>query len=171
LWSPDHLWLYFPYDPDATNRISFVDSNGRNNNIQIAGERKYFIPGRSEKYRYYLAPTFKVYRNLFEQEFIVRLGIRVRVTTTSGHPLIVRTAQSRRKHATKDWWNYEWVNRYLALCDFLSGKSDHIALGRKDQYKLILESRPMSFESTVSLNETVLEERVRIRKTILSENE
>ncbi len=171
VWSSDHRWLYFPYDSKSTNRVSFVDSNGRNNNIQIAGERTYFIPGKPERYRYHLAPTFRIFKNMFEQDFIVRLGVRVRVTETSGRPLRGITANSRRKHATKDWWNYEWVSRYLALCDFLSGGEPQIVLGEQEQYKLIFESRPMSYESTASLNENIIDERVRIRKNMLSKNE
>lgn len=171
VWSYDHRWLYFPYDSGCTNRISFVDSNGRNNNIQIAGERTYFIPGKPERYRYHLSPTFRIFTNMFEQDFIVRLGMRVRVTKTSGRPLRGITANSRRKHATKDWWNYEWVSRYLALCDFISGREPQIVLGEQEQYKLIFESRPVSYESKVSLNENIIDERMRIRKSILSKNE
>ncbi len=171
LWTSNRRWLYFPHASDSTNRISFIDTKGRKNNIQVAGERTYFRPGNSTKYRYYLAPTFKILRNMCGQDFIVRMGLRVRITTTSGHQLEARSSQSRRKHVTKDWWNYEWVNRYLAVCNFLSGGNDEMVLGNQDQYKLAFDGKPMSYTSPFSLNETRIDERVRARKSILNNND
>lgn len=166
LWSPDRRWLYFPFGITSNNRVSFVDMHGKKNSIQVCGERKFFIPGKSSRYRYYLAPTFRIMRNMFGEDFVVRLGLRIRITNISGMAISIRSAQARRKHASKDWWNYEWVSRYLALCSFLSNENDEIVVGKQKPYRLVFNAQQLSYVSPVSLDEAKIDERQQERKSI-----
>jgi hypothetical protein len=164
VWSRDHRWMYFPFDPKASNSLSFIDSHGSSNSIKVAGERKFFSPGKSSRYRYHLAPTFRIMRNMFGEDFVVKLGLRIRITDTKGKSMQPRAAQARIKNVSKDWWNYEWVSRYLALCSFLSGGGNEIVIGEREPYKIILFATPLSYESPISLDEGRINERVKQRK-------
>ena len=166
VWSKDYKWLYFPFDPKGTNRISFVDSLGRNNNIQVAGERKFFSPGRTSRYRYYLAPTFKIMRKMFREQFIVKLGLRIRITNTIGRSILLRSAQSRRKHVSKDWWNYEWVSRYIAICSFLSNGTEEIIVGDHKSYRVTFSAKPLSYVSPISFDEAEIDMRRKNRQSL-----
>jgi len=165
VWSIDHRWLHFPYSSKETKRVSFVDCHGKGNNIQVVGERKFFNPGQSMRYRYHLAPTFKVMRDMFGEEFLVKLGVRIRITDTSGRALPKNSALARMKHVSKDWWNHEWLNRYLAICSFLSDGEEEIVIGEQESYQLAFCSKPLSYSSQVSLDEESIDRRREGRKS------
>jgi hypothetical protein len=147
-----------------TNRASFVDCYGKNNSIQVAGERKHFSPGKSSKYRYHLAPTFRIIRNMFGEDFLVKLGVRIRITDTSGKALPKNSALARMKHVSKDWWNYEWLSRYLAILSILSDDDEEITVGEQEPYRLTFSSKPLSYVSRVSLDEERIDKRREYRK-------
>ena len=166
LWSHDRRWLYFPFGITSNNRVSFVDTHRKKNSIQVCGERKFFTPGKSSRYRYYLAPTFRIMRHMFGEDFVVRLGLRIRITETLGMGIYGRSAQARRKHVSKDWWNYEWVSRYLALCSFLSNENDEIVIGKQEPYRLVFNAKPLSYVYPISIDEVKIDERQKERKSI-----
>lgn len=166
LWSHDHKWLYFPFGITSNNKVSFVDTHGKNNSIKVCGERKFFRPGKSSRYRYYLSPTFRIMRDMFGEEFVVKVGLRIRITNTSGMAIYGKSAQARRKHVSKDWWNYEWVSRYLVLCSFLSNEGDEIVIGEKEPYRLVFNAKPLTYVSPISLDEGKIDERQQERKSI-----
>lgn len=167
LWSVDRRWIYFPFGITPKNRVSFVDTYGKKNNILVCGERKFFIPGKSSRYRYYLAPTFKIMRNMFGEEFIVKLGLRIRITDTTGNSIAWRSAQARRKAVSRDWWNYEWVSRYIAVCSFLCNNNDEIVIGKQEPYRLVFAAKPLSYISPISIDEEKIDKRQRERKSIM----
>ncbi len=167
LWSPDRRWLYFPFGITENNRLSFVDVHGKKNSVLACGERKFFTPGKSSRYRYYLAPTFRIMRDMFGEQFIVKVGLRIRITDTAGRTIAWQSAQARRKHVSKDWWNYEWVSRHLALCGFLSDGGDEIAIGEHEPYRLVFSAKALSYLCPISLDEVRIHERQRDRKRIV----
>jgi len=167
LWSNNHKWLYFPFGITSNDRLYFVDLYGKKNNIKVCGERTFFTPGKLSKYRYYLAPTFRILRNMIGEEFVVKVGLRIRITNTMGVAITWISAQARRKHVSRDWWNYEWVNRYLALCSFLSNENDEIVIGEQEPYKLVFSARLLSYMSSISLDEVKIDERQKERKDIV----
>jgi len=167
LWSHDRRWLYFPFGITSNNIVSFINTHQKKNRIQVCGERKFFTPGKSSRYRYYLAPTFRIMRHMFGEDFVVRIGLRIRITKTSGAGIYGRSAQARRKHVSKDWWNYEWVSRYLALCSFLSNENDEIVIGKQEPYRLVFNAKPLSYLSPISIDEAKIDERQKDRKSIV----
>jgi hypothetical protein len=162
-WSVDRRWLYFPFGLTQNNRVSFIDTYGKKNNIQVCGERKFFTPGKSSRYRYYLSPTFKIMRKMFGEDFIVKLGLRIRITDTIGNSIAFHSAHARRKNLSKDWWNYEWISRYLAVCNFLCNNNE-IIIGKQDPYRLIFSAKPLIYISPISINEKRINNRRRKRK-------
>ena len=144
--------------------MSFTSLQGKRVSIKLCGERTFFAPGKSSRYRYYLSPTFRIMRDICSERFMVRLRLRVRITDAMGRALLGTAAQARRKHVTRDWWNHEWVSRYLAFCSFLADGKEEIMIGDEDQYRVVISARPTTFTSRLSLNEAKIEERLRRRK-------
>jgi len=169
--SIDRRWLYFPFDLKKNHRISFTDVYGKNNSIQVCGERKFFRPGKSSMYRYYLAPTFAILRDMLAEDFVVRLNLRIRITDATGNDLPPASSQARRKHVSRDWWNYEWVSRYLAVSSFLSNDEGEIVVGEQEYYRVIFSGRLLTYMSRMALNETRIDQRQRDRRNMALSND
>jgi len=154
-------WLYFPDGLIEDNRLKMQGCDGKRTWVLSMGEQKYFRPGReAERFKYHLSPDFIVRQDLLG-EFTVRLSIRIHITDTTGASLDVRSAQSRRKKVTHDWWNHEWANRHLAIFEFLADGGDTITIGDNQPESLIISAQPVTFTSPMSL----VEKEVTRRKT------
>jgi hypothetical protein len=94
--------IYFPHDLLPSDRYYFDFYDGSKSFIQVYGERKYYKPSGSERYRYHLSPSFYIFRQE-KGTFAVLLRIYIRLTDLSGKCLEGRTIVSRRKHLCHDW--------------------------------------------------------------------
>ncbi|MCY3553615.1 MAG: TIR domain-containing protein [Candidatus Poribacteria bacterium] len=155
--------LYFPRDPDKSNRISFTQPDGKKANIAASGKRKHLS---GSEYLYSLAPDFFVRQDLFD-DFTVLVRIRVRLSDTKGKPLKGhRTIVSRRKHLCKNWWNRDWLNRTLAVSQFLAD-GDKITIGESEETQIIIDATPLCMNVPVGINEEVLDELSRERSELI----
>ena len=155
--------LYFPRDPDKSNRISFTQPDGKRANIAASGKRKHSF---GNEYLHSLAPDFFVRQDLFD-DFTVLVRIRVRLSDTEGKPLKGhRMIVSRRKHLCKDWWNTDWFNRTLAVSQFLADDGK-IAIGVQEDEKIIVDAFPLHFNVPVGINEEMLSELSRERSELI----
>jgi hypothetical protein len=145
--------IYFPDGLVEGDKIKYEQPRGRRSWVNTVGERKY-PRGKKERYHYSLSPYFSVSQSLTDG-FIVLVRTRVRVTDTTGVPLPTRTSLSRRKHLCMNWWNREWLNRMLAICQFLSeGGLITIGVGKAEQ--IVVSSQPIVIASTEGINEQAL---------------
>ena len=132
---------YFPYDSlIENNRLKYMPPWGKASTINVAGQRTYWTPSKRNKYTYYLSPDFYVRRDLFS-EFVVLLNVRVRIASVDGLPLDARPALVRRKHLCKDWWNFHWLKRTVAIADFLSEEGT-ISLDAHEGEQLLINCVP-----------------------------
>ena len=155
--------LYFPRDPDKSNRISFTQPDGKKSNIAAYGKRKHLS---GNEYLHSLAPDFFVRQDLFD-DFTVLVRIRVRLSDTEGKPLKGhRMIVSRRKHLCKNWWNTDWFNRTLAVSQFLADDGK-ITIGVQEDEKIIVDAVPLHFNVPVGINEEVLSELSRERSELM----
>ena len=155
--------LYFPRDPDKSNRISFIQPDGKKANIAASGERKH---SSGNKYLHFLAPDFFVRQDLFD-DFTVLVRIQVRLSDTKGKPLKGhRTIVSRRKHLCKNWWNRDWFNRTLAVTQFLADEGK-ITIGDPENAQIIIDAAPFGMNAPVGINEEVLDELSRERSELI----
>ena len=151
-YCPETERLYFPRDPDKSNRISFTQPDGKKTNIAASGKRKH-LSGR--EYLYSLAPDFFVRQDLFD-DFTVLVRIQVRLSDTEGKPFSDRRMiVSRRKHLCKDWWNKKWFNLTLAVSQFLADE-DKITIGKSGEPQIIIQATPFCLDVPVGINEEVL---------------
>lgn len=146
---------YFPFNKLAGNRLSYTKPDGTNTRVNVAGERKYWSPGKEEYYRYHLSPNFFVSQYLYANH-VIMVSIRLRMTDIEDRPLPSKKALSRRKQLTNDWWNKEWGDRFFAISHFLSDKGV-IIIGSKKSEQIIINAIPTDLNSPVSIDETQID--------------
>ncbi|MDI6694741.1 MAG: TIR domain-containing protein [Anaerolineales bacterium] len=159
---------YFPWGLLNRGRFEFVRPNGSRSHINVTGQRKFWRPSGAQQYRYYLAPVFSVAQDLFG-DFTVLVHIRIRLTDSSGQVLPKRTAISRRKHLCKGWWNKEWLDRLLAVCQYLAD-DDKILIGDRQDEQIIIRATPVSLSAPLGINEVALD-RLSFDRSTLTEQE
>ena len=155
--------LYFPRDPDKSNRISFTQPDGKKSNIATNGKRKH---SSGNEYLHSLAPDFFVRQDLFD-DFTVLVRIRVHLSDIEGKPLKGhRMIVSRRKHLCKSWWNKDWFNRTLAVNQFLADEGK-ITIGESRDTQIIIDATPFCINAPVGINEEGLDELSRERSELI----
>ena len=155
LYCPVTNLHYFPYNIVEGNRLKYAKPDGTRTYVNAAGQRKYWQPSRSEYYRYHLAPVFWVSQKLFE-DFVVLVRVRIRLTDTKGILLSGRKVQSRRKDLCRDWWNNDWLNRILAICQYLAD-DDKIIIGRREHKRIVINAMPFHLEVPMGIDEDRLD--------------
>ena len=143
--------LYFPHD---TPRLPYKRVDGVSSRLAMAGVRKFWRPVNSEMYRWAVAPTFRVTRTLSDG-FSVVVRLHIRLSDEENRALASKKRISRRKHLCRSWWNDAWLNRTIAVCQFLA-EENLIALGDDDE-RVEISSSLETFEATMGLDESRLE--------------
>lgn len=145
---------YFPQGLVKSDRFYFDFYNDTKTYIKVCGERKYFRPGASEQYKYYLSP------NVFVSErgggaYAVIVHVHIRLTDLNGKCLEGRKINSRRKHLCKFWFNNDWAKRVVGIMQFI-GDAGKISIGDSEGDMLIINSSPCMWTVPVSINEKAL---------------
>jgi hypothetical protein len=166
VFNEQRKWLHFPKGLVEGDRLSFIGCDGKKHWVYAAGERSFFSPGKEkEKYQHNLAPAISVRRDLGDG-FVVCLNVRVHIGDPDGRTLPPDKARSRRKRVTHDWWNWQWMNRHLAIMQHVSEGQDEIVIGDEPKEQLIIAAMPVSFVSPISLGEGEIDRRREGRKLI-----
>lgn len=147
-------WIYFPQGLVQGDRIKYVRPDGKQSRVGVTGKRTYWTPRISDEYHYHLAPSFQIKQNMFD-DFSVAVRLRIYITNTQGYMLQPRPSLSRRKRLCKDWWNDEWLNRILAVCQYL-GDDGLITIGQEENEQVILAANPVSISAPIGVNEAIL---------------
>ncbi|MDN5863938.1 MAG: hypothetical protein L0I62_01785 [Gammaproteobacteria bacterium] len=142
--------LYFPYGLVKLNKLYYRSYDGRKTYVLSVGQRT----KSGSKYRYHLAPQFLVRRNL-AHEYSVILKVRLRITDLGGKTFSRFSALARRKHLCVQWWNREWLNRQLAILEYLSGGNDAISIGQGDE-EVQISASFTNYSADFSINEASL---------------
>ncbi len=142
--------LYFPSGLIKNNRLKFASYDADKTHVLTVGQRK----KTGSKYRYHLAPTFDVRRNMIGK-FCILLKIRLLITDTAGVLLPPRQALSRRKHLCKNWWNDHWFKRAMAIMSYLADGQEVIKYGNEDE-NVILSSKFVQYQVGFGIDEVRL---------------
>ncbi|MEZ4614733.1 MAG: hypothetical protein R2867_04345 [Caldilineaceae bacterium] len=153
---------YFPLGLVDGDRLKYTRVDGSRTFVNAVGQRTRWRVQGSIEYRYHLAPTFYVVTNLMNQ-FDVQVQVRVRIATTSGGTFGKKTAHSLRKHLCKDWWNYDWLGRLLAVCQYLA-VDDKIVVGENENEQLVIQASPMKLSAAKGIDEQYWEQLANERK-------
>ncbi len=148
--------VYFPAGFSDDGKLHFVGWNGKQTWIQVAGERSIRRLGKTpEPYRYHLSLRFSIQQKL-SPSYSLQVRLRLHITDTSGEPLPARSAMARRKAICRSWWNDKWLNRLLAICEYLSNGDGSIEIGIPGDEQVVLAARPTQLELPVGIDEDVL---------------
>ncbi len=161
----DAKLVYFPSDLVEKNRLYFTrpDSNS-NTHVLSNGKRKHPSGG---EYLYTLAPDFYVRQDLFD-DFTVLIRIRVRLSDIAGKAFTTKSKiNSRRKNLCKYWWNKDWLNRTLAVSQFLADDGK-IIIGELQDAQIIIDANPLQLNVPIGINEEVFDTLSSERSELLS---
>ena len=140
--------IYFPFGLLEDDRLHFTGYTGRKTWILVSGERHspYY-------FKYHLCPTFRIKRE--NGKYFCELFIDLYLTDSRDEPLRPREAHTRHKAIRKSWWNNHFLNRNLAICEFLTDDSGNIVIGEGEE-QIILSGRFIRFECPVKVDESML---------------
>jgi TIR domain-containing protein len=153
--NPNEKSLYFPSGLLEGNRLRYVNFDGKKTSLLVSGERKLWRPQKVEQYRYHLATEVKVRRDL-GPVYIVQILPTVYVTPSDKESFSDRGAAARRKHLTKTWTNRHWLNRILAVVQFLAHDQDSIQWGDSENRLVSTSSKLNTVFAPSGINEAAL---------------
>ncbi len=146
--------LYFPSDLVNKDRLELIHPDSGSKTYVLSNGKRKHPSGR--EYLYSLAPDFYVRQDLFDG-FTVLIRIRVRLSGTTGKAFTTkRTIDSRRKHLCKNWWNRHWLNRTLAVSQFLADDRK-ITIGESEDVQIVIDANPLRFNVPIGINEQALD--------------
>lgn len=151
--------LFFPNNLVQKNRVYFLRYDGKKTFVKVVGERTFRISIKKEyfyeKSRYHLSPVLKFVATKLNDP-VIKLRIRIYWTDLDNFPLESKKANRRRKALCKNWWNYEWLSRNLAVLQWLSEGKDEITVLKTTSGNFRLGMKPLSFTSKVGIDEESL---------------
>lgn len=153
---PDGSHCYFPDALLPKNRLSFQCYDDSQTWVRTVGVRNFRTSTGTESCRYHLAPYMRVWLD-HELGNLLQIRLRLFLTTLTGAPLEEQPALRRRKAICRNWWNYHWLARTLAVLQFLAGNATVIEIGKSDSQKLVIAKQPLSGGIEWSLDESLLE--------------
>lgn len=140
--------IYFPFSLFENEKFHFTGYTGRKTYILVAGERHY-----PKEFKYHISPSFNIKQ--LENDFFAELSINLYLTDISGEKLESRSMHSRHKQIRNGWWNNHYLNRCLAVCEFLSDENKKIIMG-DEKRKIVLNGELISFQVPNGIDETKL---------------
>lgn len=151
--------LYFPNNAVPNNRLNFIRYDEKKCYVKAVGKRRFRVAQQEyvfvEESRYHLSPDFRFFGELFGSP-VLRLRISVLWTDLIDNPLEDKKSNRRRKALCKNWWNYEWLSRAIAVSQWLGNGQEEIILTKSDSGDLRLGLKPLSFCSSFGIDESTL---------------
>jgi hypothetical protein len=165
--------LFFLFGLLENDKIKFKSYTGKYTTVQVAGERVWRkIGGESETFLYHLSPNIKIRFDPTEG-YLAILTVDLHITDESGEQLRPKSALARSKRIRKNWWNHEWLNRYLAVISFLANDENTIIIGER-QEEIVISTDFIKDFAPISIIETDIkksEEGIEFEKEYYDEEE
>jgi hypothetical protein len=151
--------LYFPKGVVENNKLAFTRYDGKKISIKAVGERNFRFKVKNkyfhEKSTYHISPQFRCFYDLFGPP-IIRLKIGVYWTDANGESIEPSKSFRKRKALCKNWWNYEWLSRTLAVFQFIGNGEDERTLFQSVTGKLRIGLKPLTFNCDYGIDEFAL---------------
>lgn len=126
--------------------------SGKTTNVKLSGERTFFRVGQP-KQLYHYRTAVKVFIEHADDGYRAVFRLQYDLTEPSGEPLPPTQRNSRRKHLTRGWRNYEWMVRHLAVIQLITGESGTLSSGTVPQDTVAFNCEPIVFTAGVSIDE------------------
>jgi len=146
---------YFPDGLLPNNRLTFMSYDNTKTWVKTAGVRNFRTLTGSESCRYHLAPSIRAWLK-HELGDLVQIRVRLFLTSTDGTPLEEKPALRKRKRICRNWWNYEWISRTLAVFQFLADEAPALQIGKRESQRFVISKLPLTLQIPWGLDETLL---------------
>ncbi len=145
---------YFPEGLLPENHLRFTSYSGKKTYVSALGERTFRSGDHRERIKYYLAPSFRLTAEL--GQLMVRVYIHLHLTDLMGCPLEGAKVTSRRKRICRDWWNHEWVSRFMAVIGWLCQGQVDCEVLRTTNGSFRIASEPLTLSVKQGIDESIL---------------
>lgn len=138
------------------DKIKFTNHLGKKSTVLVTSARtSHYRNNEKVKFRYSIGPEFRVLLDQFSIPTI-SLGIKLSVSDLNGRPLRPTTALGKRKKTARSWFNNHWLNRKIAILQWLTdGKS--VKLLESPSGSLTISPKLINFEVDASIDEIALQ--------------
>ncbi|MCA2979710.1 MAG: toll/interleukin-1 receptor domain-containing protein [Myxococcaceae bacterium] len=161
-WCHQKRELHFP-QTEAVERLSFVLPGGKGTHVKAWGERSFWRPGASTRYRYALAPELG-FASFGDSDLRMTVRVHVRISDDNGKLEKDTIAFSRRKRLSASWYNDEWFKRLLAVAQFLAGGASTIDVLSGTESVVRIGVAPLAYDAPFGVNEEQLKDFAALRQ-------
>lgn len=153
LTAPESSLPYFPAGLLKNDRLSLTTLTGEPTNFGVSGTRSYGRGERQTQYRYHLAPYFAPREREEHNTFDIIVRLHVHITDMSGATYNRHSANRRRKHLCKRWFNREWLLRTMGVMQYLAEGASEVIVGTTELDRLAVCAMPRTWQSPFRLDE------------------
>lgn len=147
----DRDTVYFPQGLICGDLLRFAMPEGKKTHVRLWGRRR----SGTGHFRYHLGFILRA-RQGVGTEPVAQLKLRLHVTDEAGQPVTPGIAFRRGASVRRAWWNRQQLLRQVGVMEFLSGGGDAVDLGIDSGAEFRLARTPLSYESSVRINESAL---------------
>lgn len=145
---------YFPEGLLPENHLRFTSYGGKKTYVSAIGERTFRVGEYREQIKYHLAPIFRLTAD--PGQLMVRVSISLHLTDLSGYPLEGAKVISRRKRICRNWWNHEWLSRFMAVVEWLCQGQAGCNVLRTTNGSFCIKSEPLILSAQQGIDESIL---------------
>lgn len=146
--------LYYPQGLLPDDRLWFTSYDGKKTYVNAIGERTFRSRGEREVNRYHLSPHYCLTEET--GRLAVRVSIHLHLTDLNGYPLEGAKVISRRKRICRNWWNHQWISRFLGVVQwFCDGEQEYNVLCTPEG-SFRIASTPLTLSSDKGIDESGL---------------
>lgn len=151
---PESALPYFPEGLLPDNHLRFTTYGGKKTYVSAVGERTFRSGEHRERIKYHLAPNFRLTAEL--GQLMVRVSNQLYLTDLKGYPLEGSKVTSRRKRICRNWWNHEWISRFMAVVAWLCQGQADCEVFRTTHGAFRISSEPLTLLAKQGINEALL---------------
>lgn len=153
--APKSGLLYYPQGLLPEDHLRFTSYEGKKTYVSAIGERTFRSRGEREINRYHLSAQFRLTREI--GQLAVRVSIHLHLVDLNGYPLEGSKVISRRKRICRDWWNHQWISRFMAVVEWLCNGDEDYEIMSSPQGSFRIASKPVTLTTNRGIDESQIE--------------
>ena len=154
--SNDGKDIYFPGSLLKDDKLYFKRYDGKQVFIKVVGERSFRIAeNATERSKYHLAPSFKPLMARFGIP-AYELNLRILWTDILDSEYPRGKSNRRRRTLTKNWWNYQWLARIMAVISWITDGKPQCTLSSSEFGDVIMAGSTITTNSQVGIDEDAI---------------
>jgi hypothetical protein len=148
--------IYFPEGLLSDDRLYFRRYDGKQVYAKVVGERSFrTAENTTERSKYHLAPSFKPLMARFGLP-TYQFNLRILWTDLLGNEYARGKSNRRRRKLTKNWWNYQWLSRIIAVISWITDGKGQCILSSSEHGSVVMAGSPITTTSQVGIDEEAI---------------